>query len=150
MLNRRELLKQFAVGTGSALFAPVLGKLHAEAKGIQQVAPKRLVFVVRANGLRPWGIVPKGLEKYGEARHKQETVLDKSLKEHKLHETMSALEPLKDKLTIIQDLSGRAAAVSDPHGANFGTLGVYRSDNGSPPAAETTPESTIFTKPPRC
>ena len=55
----------------------------------------------------------------------------------KLHETLSQLEPLKDRVTIIQGLSGRAGAVSDPHGANFGALGVYRSDNGAPAAAET-------------
>ncbi len=137
MLNRRQLLTSASIGAGGLLLAPVLNKLRAEAAGSEQSLPARFVFIVRANGLRPWGIVPQGLERYGEARHKQETVLNKPLKDHKLHKTMSALEPFKDRLTIIQDLSGRAAAVSDPHGANFGALGVYRSDNGALPAGET-------------
>ena len=137
MLNRRKLLKGLSLGTCSALFAPVLHQLHASAAGSPAAPPMRFVFVVRSNGLRPWGIVPQGLEQYGKTRHQQETLLDKPLKDHKLHETMSVLEPLKDRLTIIQNLSGRAAAVSDPHGANFGALGVYRSDNGAPPAGET-------------
>ena len=136
MLNRRKLLKGLSLGTCSALFAPVLHQLHASAAGSPAAPPMRFVFVVRSNGLRPWGIVPQGLEQYGKTRHQQETLLDKPLKDHKLHETMSVLEPLKDRLTIIQNLSGRAAAVSDPHGANFGALGVYRSDNGAPPAGE--------------
>jgi hypothetical protein len=97
----------------------------------------RLVFVVRSIGLRPWGIVPQGLELYGQDRHQQKTLFEKSLTEHTLHPSMSALEPLKHRLTIIQDLSGRAAAASDPHGANFGALGVYRSDVGASPVSET-------------
>lgn len=135
--DRRKLLKQFVAATGGSLLGPIVRKLQAEAAGNEQAIPKRLVFVVRSNGLRPWGIVPQGLEQYGEDRHQQKTLLDAPLKKHKLHETMSVLEPFKDRLTIIQDLSGRAAAVSDPHGANFGALGVYRSDNGAPPAGET-------------
>ncbi len=135
--NRREVLKSLSLGTGSALLTPILTQLRANAAGTEATLPKRFVFVVRANGLRPWGIVPEGLEKNGEARHKQDAFLEKPLVDRKLHETMSALEPIKDRVTIIQGLSGKAAAVSDPHGANFGALGVYRSDNGAPPAAET-------------
>lgn len=137
MLNRREILRGMSLASGSALLAPVLRQLRANADGIEADLPKRIVFVVRANGLRPWGIVPEGLEKHGENRYQQETWFEASLADRKLHPTMSALEPLKDRVTIIQDLSGKAAAVSDPHGANFGALGVYRSDNGAPPAAET-------------
>ncbi len=137
MLNRRELIKSVSLGTSSVLLAPMLSRLQAQASGDDKQLPQRFVFVVRANGLRPWGIVPEGLERQGENRHQQERLLDEPLKERKLHETMSALEPLKDHVTIVQGLSGKAAAVSDPHGANFGTLGVYRSDNGAPPAAET-------------
>lgn len=137
MLNRREVLKGLSLGAGSALLAPIVQRLDAEAAGTEQSLPKRFVFVVRANGLRPWGIMPRGLESHGEARYRQEKLFDVPLADHKLHPTMAALEPLKDHVTIINDLSGRAAAVSDPHGANFGTLGVYRSDNASPPMAET-------------
>jgi hypothetical protein len=135
MLNRREVLTKFSLATSSALLTPILGRLQAEAAGAE--LPKRVVFVVRANGLRPWGLASEGLEKYGEQRHNQETFVDESLTGRKLHETLSALEPVKEQVTIIQGLSGKAGAVSDPHGANFGALGAYRSDNGAPAAAET-------------
>ena len=135
-MNRREVLKGMSLGTGSALMAPVLRQARAAA-GDPAGLPKRFVFVVRANGLRPWGIVPEGLEAMGEDRHQQDKVFDEPLAGHALHESMASLEPLKDHLTIVQGISGRSAAVSDPHSANFGALGMYRSDQGSPPAAET-------------
>lgn len=137
MLDRREILKGLSLGAGSALLTPFVRQLRAEAAGHKNAFPQRFVFIVRANGLRPWGIVPQGLEAYGKQRYVQEKLLDKSLAQHKLHTTMSSLEPLKDHVTIVNDLSGRAAAVSDPHSANFGTLGAYRSEQSTPPLAET-------------
>ena len=135
-LDRRRLLKGMSLGTSSALMAPLLQQVRA-ASGDPSALPNRFVFVVRSNGLRPWGIVPKGLEEHGEDRRKQDKVFEDPLDGHKLHESMASLEPLKEYVTIIQGLSGRAGAVSDPHSANFGALGMYRSDQGSPPAAET-------------
>lgn len=137
MQTRRNILRRMALGTGGAMLSPLVRQLSAQAKSSGEGTPKRFVFVVRSNGLRPWGIVPQGLEEFGQSRRQQETFVDIPLSRHKLHETMKPLERFKDKLTIVQNLSGRAAAVSDPHGANFGALGVYRSDNGAPPAAET-------------
>lgn len=133
MINRRQLLQSIPLGTGSFLLNNMVSRIRAADKEL----PKRFVFVVRANGLRSWGLAPKGLEKFGENRHNQEKYFEASLAKHELHETLRALDPVKEYVNIINGLSGRAAAVSDPHGANFGTLGVYRSDNGAPPAAET-------------
>lgn len=135
--SRRDILKTFSATMGGALMAPVVRQLHAHAAGDETKLPKRFVFVIRANGLRPWGIVPEGLEKIGEDRHRQDRFAEFSLAGRKLHSSFASLEPLKDYVTIVNGLSGRAAAVSDPHGANFGTLGVYRSMNGAPPAAKT-------------
>lgn len=135
--TRRNVLKGIALGAGTGLLTPVLQQLQAHADGNVEKLPTRFVFVVRANGLRPWGIVPKDLEEKGKPRHKQDTFQDFALKDRELHSSFKSLEPLKQYMMIVNDLSGRAAAVSDPHGANFGTLGVYRSDNGAPPAGET-------------
>jgi len=133
MINRRQLLQSLSLGTGSVLLNNMVSRIRAAESEL----PKRFVFVVRANGLRSWGLAPEGLEKMGEKRHTQEEYFETSLAKHELHKTLRSLDPVKEYVNIINGLSGRAAAVSDPHGANFGTLGVYRSDNGAPPAAET-------------
>ncbi|QDU97720.1 DUF1552 domain-containing protein [Lignipirellula cremea] len=137
MFHRRDLLKSLSVAAGGALLAPIVQQLQAQAAGDASRLPQRFVFVVRANGLRPWGIVPEGLEAHGENRRQQERLEEFSLADRKLHPTFASLEPLKEHVTIINNLSGRAAAVSDPHGANFGALGMYRSAGAAPPAGET-------------
>lgn len=136
-INRRDLLKGVSLGVCSGVLAPILKQIRAHADGTIEQLPTRFVFAVRANGLRPWGIVPKGLEAKGEKRFKQESFESVDLSDRKLHSSFASLDSLKSSITIINGLSGRAAAVSNPHGANFGALGAYRSDNGAPPAAAT-------------
>lgn len=145
-LNRRELLKTLSLGTGSALLGPMVQQARAASSAPGEL-PNRFVFVVRSNGLRPWGIVPEKLKHLGEDRHQQNSVFEEPLAGHRLHESMASLEPLKEDLTIVQGLSGRAAAVSDPHTANFGALGLYRSDQGAPPMAETIDAALAKTAP---
>lgn len=145
-LNRRELLKNMSLGASSALLAPILQQARAANANPGQL-PNRFVFVVRSNGLRPWGIVPDKLKHMGEDNHRQDKVFEESLSQHQLHKSMASLEPFKDYLNIVQGLSGRAAAVSDPHTANFGALGLYRSDQGAPPVAETIDAALSKTTP---
>ena len=135
-MNRRKILQGMSLGAGSALMSPLLQRVRASTTNPDEIPP-RFVFVVRSNGLRPWGIVPEELKEFGEDRHQQDKVHEESLAGHTLHSSMASLNSLKGYLNIVQGLSGRAAAVSDPHTANFGALGMYRSDQGSPPAAET-------------
>ena len=136
ILNRRKLLHGMSLGAGSALMSPLLQRVRAAVENPEGI-PARLVFVVRSNGLRPWGIAPEGLKEFGKDRRQQDRVYEESLTNHTLHSSMQSLNPLKNYLNIVQGLSGRAAAVSAPHSANFGALGMFRSDQGSPPAAET-------------
>ena len=137
MFNRREALKSMSLGSGALLLGPIWNQLMAQAEGAGDKIPQRFVFVERSNGLRPWGIAPKGLEEFGDQNHQQKKYFEAELNDRDLNETMKSLVPIKKYVTIINDLSGRAAAVSDPHGSNFGLLGVYRSDQHAPPAAET-------------
>ena len=79
MQNRRTILKGLALGTGNALLGAVMSQLRAADDGGKSGRPQRFVFVVRANGLRPWGIVPQDLEEYGAARHVQKTFVEQPL-----------------------------------------------------------------------
>ena len=61
--TRRELLQSIVRGCGSLALAPFALDMRALAGGDPRQLPKRFVFVLRANGLRPYGVQPKGLEK---------------------------------------------------------------------------------------
>lgn len=130
MVTRRNFLRN--VGAGSLALAPFMQNLRAEGAGN---LPKRFVFVVRGNGLRPYGVVPQGLEEFGADRLKLDKLVDRPLADLKLNESMKSLEPFKDQLSIIQGLSSKIC--KGPHGGHFGVLGAYTSGDHAPPRKET-------------
>ncbi|MDA7881959.1 DUF1552 domain-containing protein [Akkermansiaceae bacterium] len=133
MINRRHFLRH--VGTSSLALAPFMQRMRAEAAGDPAGLPKRFVFVVRGNGLRPYGVVPEGLEEFGDEKYKGAQLVDRSLSGLSLNRSMAALEPFKDQLSIIQGLSSKIC--KGPHGGHFGVLGAYTSEDHAPPRKAT-------------
>lgn len=137
MINRRHILKNITLGVGASSFGPFLARLRAEAaaNGDPSKLPQRFVFVIRSNGVLTNEILPDGVEPVKERPHAEslQDSIDVSLADKKLPDGLTALEPFKDKLTLIQGLSGRM--MSGDHEAGFGALGAY---NGKRiPRAET-------------
>lgn len=137
MINRRQIIKTLGLGAGACSLTPFLSQLRAEtaANGNPAKLPKRFVFVLRSNGVLTNEIQPEGVAALKERPHARELTswIDFPLRNTKLAPGMAALEPFKDKLTLIQGLSGRMMA--GDHEAGFGALGAY---NGKRfPRAET-------------
>lgn len=125
-LNRRALLKGVSLGSGALALSPFLRSLSAEEK---QPLPKRFVFVVKSSGLQGDYLNPEGLS------HRGETLVDAPLAGRKLSESMTSLEPFKDKLTIIQGLSGKMT--NSGHSSFYGALGGYKASAHAPPLFAT-------------
>ena len=141
-LSRRELLKQSALITGGATLSPLLmpfvARAKAEAAG--KKPPLRFVFVVKSSGLTPAELVPqdfaKELVNTGEANNPgpnyrqalslkpAEKLIDRPLAKVRLHESLAALEPFKDRTAIVQGLSGKMC--KGGHSSWFGAMGCYR------------------------
>lgn len=142
-MNRREILRDLSLATGGLAFAPFLRQLRAEAAGDVAKLPKRFVFVTRSNGFRTYGIAPQGLEHLVTTPDKRadpvKQLVEHDLTEHKLHESMAALEPVKAKMTIVNGLSARMVN-GGGHGAGFGALGAY---NGKSVAVAETVDGAI-------
>ena len=95
---------------------PFLRSLQAQATGQHGALPRRFVFVVKSSGIDKYNLVPDGLEnhyvspddgsKLGNTARRLGPMVDVALSEHKLPEKLSRLEAFKDRLTIIQSLSG--------------------------------------------
>lgn len=122
-------------GAGSLALAPFFQHLRAEADGDLNALPKRFVFVVKSNGLRPYGIVPSGKEACGKSGFRAEKMIDESLTDRSLQLAMKSLEPFKNQVSIFQGLSSRIC--KGPHGGHFGILGAYTSGDHAPPRRET-------------
>jgi len=127
--TRRDMLKGMALGSGSLLINSLLSQCAAHAAGdASSVARKRMVFVVQSNGMNPNHLVPSGCERPKHGKLINDMIEEVSLKDRTLHKALDPLTPFKDRLSLIQGLSGRIA-VSD-HSANHGALGSYPANKG--------------------
>lgn len=127
--TRREVLKLAGYGSAAALLTPMLGQLAAHAAGDAKAANrKKVVFVMQCNGINPAHLVPSGLARPKNGRPTNEKLEEEPLKDRTLHAALDPLTPYKDRLALVQGLSGRIA-LSD-HSANHGALGCYPANKG--------------------
>ena len=137
--TRRSLLKGLTLGSGSLVFAPLVNQLSAQAAG-EKAFPQRFVFVVKSSGLTPGHIVPKNME--DELIDQKESYIagegytsgvqmkdntryfSRSLKDAVLNDSMKSLEPFKDRLTILQGLSGNM--VTGGHMSGYGAMSCLK------------------------
>jgi hypothetical protein len=128
------MLKLAGAGTGAALLTPLLGQLAAHAAGDTKTANrKKVVFVVQCNGMSPAHLMPSGLQRPKNGKPENDKLEEVPLKDRTLHAALDPLTPFKDRLALVQGLSGRIA-LSD-HSANHGALGCYPANKG--PMAQT-------------
>ncbi|QDS94526.1 hypothetical protein FF011L_33050 [Roseimaritima multifibrata] len=111
-----------AAGTGAALGASMLPD-RLLASPTASGPAKRVIFFMQNQGFDPQTCIPAGMTTSG------------SLAKATLPEPISALEPFKDRLHIINGLHGLHTSPS--HSAFFGALGGYRGSDGVPPSAST-------------
>lgn len=129
-LHRRDALKGLSLGAGALVLSPILSRLEAQAAGTA-ARPKRFVFVVESNGVRPEQISPVGVErKPREQRPGGPTeFVDVPLADRELQFSLEPLKPWKDKLTIVEGLSGRVCGGG--HSNNFMALGAFGAGRGN-------------------
>lgn len=138
-ITRRDFGKGLSLGAAGVLLSPLVRQLELEAAGIDRRQP-RFVFLVEGNGLWPRHIQPEGLPLRRERVDKQMMNVAPRLEDVSLsqgnHQLPASLEPLtkyRDRLTIIQGLSGRVCGGG--HSNEYGGLGCYPRNGG--PRAET-------------
>jgi hypothetical protein len=122
-MNRRKLLRQMAATAGASFAAPWVPSLSHASSRASSGGPKRIIFFLQNQGFDPKTCIPAGLTSSG------------SLAKAKLPEPISALEPFKERLHIINGLHG--VHTSPSHSAFFGALGGYRGSDGVPPSGST-------------
>ena len=116
-LDRRKALKGVTLGAGAVVLQPFLQRLAAEEAG--QAPPKRFIFFLESNGLYPYHVQPKGVE-----RGKGDRLIDLPLADLELPEAVAPLAPFKKRLGIIQNLSHKISGGGD-HGKGYGGLGCF-------------------------
>ncbi len=128
-VTRRDLLKGVTLGSGATLLAPVLSQVQARADG--RPAPKRFVFVLEGNGCQPEQVQPTTIERKRNSYNQNnfDALQDVKLADHTLPAALEPLAAFKDRMTIVQGLSGRVCGGG--HSNNYGALGVYSGKAGA-------------------
>jgi len=130
-LSRREALSNLTFGAGAMALSPILGQLQAQAAG--RKLPPRFVFVVEGNGLPPKQVTPSGFPR-GKVPVKNANgggvrqLVNASLVDRELPPALKPIEKYKQRLTVVNGLSGRIAGGG--HSNDFGALGVYNCGSG--------------------
>ncbi|QOV91949.1 DUF1552 domain-containing protein [Humisphaera borealis] len=125
--SRRDILKGFGLGVGASLLSPMLNQIMAASAG--KPAPRRVVFVTQSNGMNPDHVRPVGVAKTYRDRHPtNDRLIETSIVDKQLHEAIEPLTPFRDRMTLLQGLSGRIG-ISD-HSANYGALGACPGNKG--------------------
>jgi hypothetical protein len=130
--DRRDALKTLGLSAGATFLTPILSRIEAQAAG-KPVTAKRFVFVVESNGVPPEQMAPSGVKRgwrNQEALNGPAEFIDVALKDKDLPFSLEPVKAWKDKVTIVQGLSGRVCGGG--HSNNFQALGAFGAgrDNG--------------------
>ena len=128
--NRRDTLKTLGLSAGATFLHPILSRLEAQAAG-KPITAKRFVFVVESNGVRPEQLAPSGITRKSReqrALNGPAELVDVSLTDRDLPFSLEPIKAWKDKVTIVQGLSGRVCGGG--HSNNFGALGAFGAGRG--------------------
>jgi hypothetical protein len=116
--------------------APFVRSAKAQASGRDEALPKRFVFVVKSSGIDKFNLVPEGLEnhyvspsdgrKLGNKARRPGPLVDVPLAGRALPEKLAPLDDFRDRLTIIQSLSGEG--FSGNHTSGYGALSCHNSE----------------------
>lgn len=122
--GRRDVLKGLTLGASAAVLQPFLARLALAANG--QLPPPRFLFVVEGNGLPPKQIHPSGIP-FVEREAREKSVAH-SLAGLELPPALKPVEAFRDRLSVIQGLSGRMC--TGGHSSDHGALGAYYANSG--------------------
>jgi hypothetical protein len=131
-VDRRDALKTLGLSAGATFLTPILARIEAQAAGAPAVAAKRFVFVVESNGVRPEQLAPAGVKRNPREQRPlngPDEFVDVPLKDKDLPVSLEPVAAWKDKVTIVQGLSGRVCGGG--HSNNFQALGAFGGGRGN-------------------
>ncbi|MDB4338534.1 DUF1552 domain-containing protein [bacterium] len=136
LFTRRRVIQDLSLGGMSLGMASCLRSIQAHAIGTEHGLPKRFVFVVKSSGIDKYNLVPNGFEnhfvnpddgkKLGNRGRRQGPLVNASIADQPLPEKLRVLDSFKNRLTIIQSLSG--VGFRGDHTKGFGTLSLHDSE----------------------
>ncbi len=122
--NRRRFIQNLTLGASAPVLAPMLNRIALGSDGND--SPLRFLFVVEGNSVPPRQVCPEEIPFV--ERENRSKFVEHSLQGTTLPTALKPVEQFRDRLTIVQGLSGRMC--SGGHSSDHGALGAYHANQG--------------------
>ncbi|MEE2642211.1 MAG: DUF1552 domain-containing protein [Planctomycetota bacterium] len=138
MADRRKFLKTSAGTAGAMALSAAPGLLASSGRSaifggaaISELSPmpRRFVFIRKSNGIRPDEVGLPSFDEKQKSLDLKKQPLEVDLERHQLPRWMSALEPFKARLSIIQGLSCKMS--ENGHWSYSSVMGAFKSGRNS-------------------
>lgn len=127
LTNRRQFLRQSALGTGALALTPSLSPLVAAP--LVDGYPRRFVFIRKSNGIRPLEVALPTFSEQEAARDRKKEALEADLHRHELPAWLRPLQDHKRHMTILQGLSCKMS--ENGHWSYSSVMGAFKSGRNS-------------------
>jgi hypothetical protein len=127
MNNRRNFLKQSALGAGALALNPLFAASDVAAIG--GAAPRRFIFIRKSNGIRPKELVLPTFSEAEKSLDEKRQAMEVDLRQHELPTWLRALDGHKNNLSILQGLSCKMS--ENGHWSYSSVMGAYKSGRNS-------------------
>jgi hypothetical protein len=117
-------LNRISMSASAPVLLPLLSRVTLGVEG--DTPPLRFLFVVEGNSVPPPQVCPVGIPYRG--REQRTVFTEHSLANADLPTALKPVEAFRDRLTVIQGLSGRMC--SGGHSSDHGALGAYHANQG--------------------
>lgn len=118
--SRRRFLRSLGLGLGGAVLGPLAADLHRAAYGAEPERKKKVVFISISDGLPDLQL---GFPTRTDERNWQ------------LHSALAPLQPWRDRMTIVRNLSLGMPAMQ--HSGGYGLMAAIGAGDGETPAGNT-------------
>jgi len=136
-------LKTLGLSAGATFLHPIVSRLEAQAAG-KPITAKRFVFVVESNGVKAQQMAPEGVvrkERDQKPLNGPDSFVDVSLTGRKLPFSLEPVSAWKDKMTIVNGLSGRICGGG--HSNDHGALGAVPGGRKGPAEVQETIDAAL-------
>ena len=125
MNTRRRFLQTSAFSALAFARSPKVGAVRPESESL----PRRFIFIRKSNGMRPKEVALPTFSKAEQKRDLEKESLEVDLHHHELPRWLSALEPHKSHMTILQGLSSKMS--ENGHWSYSSVMGAFKSGRNS-------------------
>ncbi len=129
MINRRNFIKNSALGAGAMSLAPSFNQVFASENSPNTGIPKRFIFIRKSSGIRPSETSLMNLADKEKKLDESKQAFEVDLEKHELPTWLRGLDGHKENMTILHGLSAKMS--ENVHYSFSSVMGCFKSNRNT-------------------